>query len=90
MYVVLIILLVCFHFCYNIVYIFVGLLNLRGSDIDFNPVFFAYVIVTLDSVHLFVDSTKLPVNYADHFATNNVTVTIHSYTNVGKVLEDLV
>jgi len=26
------------------------LLNLRGSDISFNPVFFAYVIVTVDSV----------------------------------------
>ena len=26
------------------------LLNLRGSDISFNPVFFAYVIVTKDSV----------------------------------------
>jgi Creatinase/Prolidase N-terminal domain len=25
-------------------------LNLRGSDINFNPVFFAYVIVTPDSV----------------------------------------
>jgi len=26
------------------------LLNLRGSDISFNPVFFAYVIITADSV----------------------------------------
>jgi len=26
------------------------LLNLRGSDISYNPVFFAYVIVTTDSV----------------------------------------
>ena len=26
------------------------LLNLRGSDISFNPVFFAYLIITLDSV----------------------------------------
>ena len=26
------------------------LLNLRGSDITFNPVFFSYVIVTMDSV----------------------------------------
>jgi len=26
------------------------LLNLRGSDISFNPVFFAYVIVTADCV----------------------------------------
>jgi Xaa-Pro aminopeptidase len=26
------------------------LLNLRGSDIDFNPVFFSYVIVTMEDV----------------------------------------
>jgi len=26
------------------------LLNLRGSDISFNPVFFAFVIITADSV----------------------------------------
>lgn len=35
------------------------LLNLRGSDIDFNPVFFSYVVVTLESVYLFVDENKL-------------------------------
>ena len=27
-----------------------GLLNLRGSDIDFNPIFFAYIIVTMDDM----------------------------------------
>ena len=30
----------------------VGLFNLRGSDIDFNPVFFSYAIVTTDDVRL--------------------------------------
>lgn len=30
------------------------LYNLRGSDIDFNPVFFAYAVVTMDSATLFV------------------------------------
>lgn len=27
-----------------------GLFNLRGSDVTFNPVFFAYVIITQDEV----------------------------------------
>lgn len=35
------------------------LLNLRGSDIDFNPVFFAYCIVTVKDVFLFIDREKL-------------------------------
>lgn len=35
------------------------LLNVRGSDIDFNPVFFAYCIVTMNDVYLFIDKDKL-------------------------------
>ncbi|KAF9486246.1 Creatinase/aminopeptidase [Pholiota conissans] len=35
------------------------LFNLRGSDIDFNPVFFAYSVVTLDKVILFINDKQL-------------------------------
>ncbi|KAH7924378.1 Creatinase/aminopeptidase [Leucogyrophana mollusca] len=35
------------------------LFNLRGSDIDFNPVFFAYALVTPDSAVLFVDEGQI-------------------------------
>ena len=35
------------------------LLNLRGSDIDYNPVFFAYVIVTDDKAVLFVNPSQV-------------------------------
>ncbi|KAJ1679644.1 hypothetical protein EV182_001628 [Spiromyces aspiralis] len=35
------------------------LFNLRGDDILYNPVFFAYAIVTLDRATLYVDSEKL-------------------------------
>lgn len=35
------------------------LLNLRGSDIAYNPVFFAYCIVTLSKVVLFIEKAKL-------------------------------
>ncbi|TCD61176.1 hypothetical protein EIP91_008820 [Steccherinum ochraceum] len=35
------------------------ILNLRGSDIDFNPVFFAYVIVTDDRAILFVNPAQV-------------------------------
>jgi Xaa-Pro aminopeptidase len=35
------------------------LFNLRGSDIDFTPVFFAYAVVSADDVHLFVDPTQV-------------------------------
>ncbi|KAJ2359427.1 hypothetical protein IWW50_003904 [Coemansia erecta] len=35
------------------------LFNLRGSDIDFNPVFFAYAVVTQDKVTLYISDAKL-------------------------------
>ncbi|KAF8907938.1 peptidase M24, structural domain-containing protein [Gymnopilus junonius] len=35
------------------------LLNLRGSDIPYNPLFHAYLFVSLDSATLFVESQKL-------------------------------
>jgi hypothetical protein len=36
-----------------------GLFNLRGSDISFNPVFISYAVVTVDKAHLFVNPSKL-------------------------------
>jgi Xaa-Pro aminopeptidase len=35
------------------------LYNLRGSDIPFNPVFFAYALVTQDSAILYTDEAKV-------------------------------
>ncbi|XP_031419450.1 xaa-Pro aminopeptidase 1 isoform X1 [Clupea harengus] len=35
------------------------LFNLRGSDIEYNPVFFAYSIIGLNTIRLFVDQKRL-------------------------------
>lgn len=35
------------------------LLNLRGADVDYNPIFISYVIVTPDAATLYVDSAKV-------------------------------
>ncbi len=37
-------------------------LNLRGSDVDYNPVFLSYIVVTINDAHLFVDLDKLDVD----------------------------
>lgn len=37
--------MVVFLFC-------LGLFNLRGADIEYNPVFFAYTIVGIDTIRL--------------------------------------
>ncbi|MFN3927612.1 MAG: aminopeptidase P family protein [Pseudanabaenaceae cyanobacterium] len=62
------------------------LLNLRGRDIQCNPVFIAYVILTLDRVYLFTDQSRL---------TNEVRaslppeVTIADYADYSGKLSDL-
>ncbi|KAJ2251855.1 hypothetical protein GGI13_003610 [Coemansia sp. RSA 455] len=42
------------------------LFNLRGSDIDYNPVFFAYALVTKADVTLYIDDAKLDSNVRSH------------------------
>ncbi|CAG2171919.1 unnamed protein product, partial [Oppiella nova] len=42
------------------------LFNLRGSDIEFNPVFFAYSVITLDNIYLFIDENKLSPEASKH------------------------
>lgn len=65
------------------------LLNLRGSDISYNPLFFSYVIVTLTDVLFFVDSSKL-THIDEHFKVNEVEVKILPYESVKETLSSLV
>lgn len=50
------------------------LMNLRGCDVECNPVFFSYALVTASTCRLFVDGTKLGTDPADHLARSGVTV----------------
>ncbi|KAI9217914.1 putative Xaa-Pro aminopeptidase P, partial [Blastocladiella britannica] len=50
------------------------LFNLRGSDIAFNPVFFAYAVITRDDATLYIDATKLSPDVFSHLATGLVHV----------------
>ena len=43
------------------------LLNVRGSDVEYNPVFFAYVVVSAEEVVLFVEPSKLSDEVRAHF-----------------------
>ncbi|KAJ2723298.1 hypothetical protein GGI07_002726 [Coemansia sp. Benny D115] len=42
------------------------LFNLRGADIAFNPVFFAYAVITAERVTLFIDEQKIDAGVAEH------------------------
>ncbi|CAA7270265.1 unnamed protein product [Cyclocybe aegerita] len=50
------------------------LFNLRGSDIDFNPVFFSYALVTLDNVVLFVESEQLTKGAQAYLSSHDVQI----------------
>jgi Xaa-Pro aminopeptidase len=56
------------------------LLNLRGSDIVYNPVFFAYVLVLPESATLYCDAEKLPAQCTDDKEFMS-TYTVQPYTS---------
>lgn len=66
------------------------MLNARGSDIDFNPVFFSYVIVTNESLYLFIDDKKVTSVLRKHFQNENVNVTFYPYEKIQSFYPDLV
>ncbi|KAF8590921.1 Creatinase/aminopeptidase [Ramaria rubella] len=56
------------------------LLNLRGSDIPFNPVFQAYLFVSLDRAILFIDSAKVSEEIGDYL--ESIGVSTREYSDV--------
>jgi len=53
------------------------ILNLRGSDVDFNPVFHAYLVISQNNVNLFVDPHKLTAAIGKQLAKENVKVFLY-------------
>lgn len=61
------------------------ILNLRGSDIDYNTVFISYMIVTLQDAYLYVDESKFESpNIKNELSDNNIHVKPYS-----QYMEDL-
>lgn len=49
-------------------------LNLRGSDIEFNPVFVSYLLVTLDKAVLYINKEKIPADVSVYLDREGVEV----------------
>ncbi|KAF7323583.1 RNA helicase [Mycena kentingensis (nom. inval.)] len=62
------------------------LFNLRGADIAYNPVFFAYAVVTMDKATLFVDPAQLD---ADARAALGEEVLVRDYASFFGALKEL-
>ena len=62
------------------------LFNLRGSDIDFNPVFFGYAVVSADSAILFVDPAQISQDVRSQLGQD---VQLRPYTDFIPYLKEL-
>ncbi|MBP9741996.1 MAG: aminopeptidase P family protein [Burkholderiales bacterium] len=63
------------------------LFNLRGADIDFNPLVISYAIISINKAYLFVDHNKINLQVRKYLEQNNVQ--FDRYENFGYILEQL-
>lgn len=56
------------------------MLNLRGRDVMYSPVFLSYAVVMMDCVHLFINETKLNDDIKHILGKDNVI--LHPYNDV--------
>ena len=61
------------------------LTNLRGSDVEYNPVLVAYMLVTTDDAVLFIDGRKLTDDVREYLSSQGISV--DEYDNVWQVLD---
>ncbi len=63
------------------------LLNLRGTDIQYNPLFVSYVLMDLQSTNLFVNETKIAPELVE--GLKNDTVAVFAYDDIEEALSKL-
>ena len=55
------------------------LMNMRGTDVEFNPVFYAYMIVTATEEHLYIDPHKLTSVISRRLDEEGIKVSLYSH-----------
>ncbi|MER2162795.1 MAG: aminopeptidase P family protein [Psychrobacter alimentarius] len=63
------------------------LTNLRGADVDYNPVFLAHMLISEDSATLFVENSKVSTEIANHLDASSITLA--DYESVQEALGTL-
>ena len=63
------------------------LLNIRGNDIDYNPVVLSYCLISKDRVYLCIDENKLDDEVKAYLDENNIK--IHSYDYIFTLLKNI-
>ena len=62
-------------------------LNLRGNDIECNPVFISYLVITPSEIHFFIDPRKITPEVSEYL--DNQHIIRHDYTEIRSFLEGL-
>ncbi|XP_014485321.1 PREDICTED: xaa-Pro aminopeptidase 1 [Dinoponera quadriceps] len=68
------------------------LLNWRGSDIPFNPVFFAYVVLNLKDpkyVHIFIDRSRVCQQALEQLRDEGVDPVFHAYEDIHSFMKEV-
>lgn len=63
------------------------LFNLRGSDIEYNPVFFSYAIVTTKEAYIFINETQLTGAARESLKCDGRNVKIKAYDEISHFIE---
>ena len=56
-------------------------LNLRGSDVDCNPVFVAYLVIGIERCDLFIDAAKVPADIKSNLNDDGVIIRPYAMVN---------
>ena len=62
------------------------LTNLRGSDVDYNPVLVSYMLVTDESATLFIDARKVSGEVREYLSSQGIAV--DDYENIWQALDN--
>ncbi|QRN41479.1 MAG: M24 family metallopeptidase [Neisseriaceae bacterium] len=55
--------------------------NLRGSDVDYNPVFLSHLLITSDEVILFIDTKKMDTQISHYLNSQEIKVLDYAHVN---------
>lgn len=67
------------HYIINALDDVAWLLNMRGSDVDYNPVFYSYMIVSSDGENIFIDPHKLTSEISRHLDDDGIKVSLYEH-----------
>ncbi|XP_024082650.1 xaa-Pro aminopeptidase ApepP-like [Cimex lectularius] len=66
------------------------LLNLRGSDVPYNPLFYAFAVIIKLNVHVFISEYQITDKIRNHFQREDICIRLHPYENFYTFVKEIV